>query len=437
MGESAAGVMAYIRVIGLMFALAGCGALAQNPVSPPFPAEPPSGQVPPQSAPAQTSPTPSQQPSKAQQEQSAPSEIVIHSGKVSEKDRKEALADQKPVMKMPELSKEPMTKQTRMLVVRSLNAETVFARKALPLGQRGVVLKDGRLSPADRELGLLVATYGPAVKPGDRALITDVKIGDKSIIFELNGGPKKKKKWYQRIEVGGMGGSAPISRQDPNQENASGTTVELAFDRFVPEMTGNQVRELLSPVLDFNAKSAAEAFIETVPPKVKEAIKDHHVLVGMNKEMVQYAKGRPEKKIHEKDGAGKDYEEWMYGEPPQEVQFVRFNGDEVVQLKIMAVDGQKTVKTEKEVNIENGMTTLAKKATQEDETKKVARPPSLKRPGEGVDNDAPLKQAGAKTAPSSSTTHEDEQWGVPKTTPGAPADPNAPKPQDNGTSAPK
>ncbi len=83
---------------------------------------------------------------------------------------------------------------------------------------------------------------------------------------------------------------------------------------------------------------------------MKEAIKDHHVLVGMNREMVIYAKGRPEKKIREKDG-DTEYEDWIYGEPPQDVDFIRVVGDEVVRVETMKVDGEKVVRTEKEIDL--------------------------------------------------------------------------------------
>ena len=100
----------------------------------------------------------------------------------------------------------------------------------------------------------------------------------------------------------------------------------LSFDKYVPELTGEQVREMLAPVFDFKALTEAEAYEKTLPPKVQDAIKDHQVLVGMDREMVIYAKGRPPKKIRDKDDNGVDYEEWIYGDPPQEVQFVRFHG---------------------------------------------------------------------------------------------------------------
>ena len=99
-------------------------------------------------------------------------------------------------------------------------------------------------------------------------------------------------------------------------------------------------------MLDFNARNKEQAYLDTVPPKVKEAIQAHHVLVGMNQEMVLHAKGKPPKKVRERDG-DTEYEEWIYGEPPADVDFVRFVGDEVVRVETMKVGGEKIVRTRK------------------------------------------------------------------------------------------
>lgn len=273
----------------------------------------------------------------------------------------------------------PMSKETRMLVIRSLNAELVFVRKPFPMGKTGLTLKNGEITPSGQDLQLLIAQFGMAAKPGDRARISDIEIKKDRIRLEINGGPKKKTKWYQRIQVGGMGGTVPVA-PDTDNPNPKGSYVELIFDKYVPEMTGDQIRDMLQPVLDFHAKSAIEAFLDTVPPKVKDAVKNHEVLVGMNREMVTYSKGRPKQKIREKDEAGKEYEEWIYGEPPQEVTFVRFNGDEVVRLENMKVDGTKVVRSEKEIEIKPDRVELAEK--QEQKPAKSAKAPTLVRPGE-------------------------------------------------------
>jgi len=293
-----------------------------------------------------------------------------------------AVGAQESISKLPEISK-----QTRMDLIRAFNAELVYVRTAFPMGKKGLRIKNGVVSPQGDELQQLVAMWGPAAKAGDQARITTILIKDKLIHFEINGGPVKKKRWYERITVGGMGGEVPISPNDPNA-NPRGSFVDLEFDRYVPELNPRQLKDLLHPVFDFNAKSAAEAYLDTVPPKVKDAIKNHRVLVGMNREMVTYAKGRPPKKVREKDAAGEnEYEEWIYGNPPQDVDFVRLLGDEVVRVETMKVDGQKTVRTEKEVDL----ATPPSVAREEAPAEKPAGAPSLRRPGEELPEPGPPK----------------------------------------------
>lgn len=283
-------------------------------------------------------------------------------------------SDQKPAQQadsqLPHLSK-----QTREDLIRGFNAELVFIRAPFPMGKKGLTIKDGVVSPSGDELQRLIALWGPAVKPGDEARITAVVIKDDHIHFEINGGPIKKQKWYEHIQVSGIGGTTPVAPTDQNA-NPRGSYVDLVFDHYVPDLTPEKFKQLLRPVLDFDSKSAMEAYLDTVPPKVKEAIQNHQVLVGMNREMLIYAKGRPPKKIREKDGET-EYEEWIYGDPPQDVDFVRLVGDEVVRVETMRVDGTKTLRAEKEVDL--GPQPSVAKAQSE---QKPANAPSLRRPGE-------------------------------------------------------
>ena len=274
-------------------------------------------------------------------------------------------------------SPEKMTPQTRLLIMRDLTAERVFVRCPLPRGERGVEIKNGKVSPSDRQIAQLVSENGFAARPGDRVVISNVVVKEKSIVLEINGGGKKREKWYQHVSVGAGGPTVPLGGAPPSLE-AKGSSVTLAFDNYVPELTGDQVRTLLAPVFDFKALTEAEAYQKTLPPKIQEAIKNHQVLVGMDRDMVVYAKGRPPRKIRDKDDNGFDYEEWIYGDPPQEVQFVRFQGNVVSRLEIMTVDGEKIVRTKKEVDLPSQETELAQKKKEE----KPANAPSLLRPGE-------------------------------------------------------
>ena len=267
-----------------------------------------------------------------------------------------------------------MTKQTRADLIGAFTSELVYIRASFPMGTKGLTLKDGTVSPNGAELQQLIEMWGPSVKPGDRALISQIEIRGDRIHFEINGGPVKKQKWYKRVSVGV--GNVETKTPDAPQNNPRGSYVDLVFDHYIPDLNPKQLKDLLKPVFDFDSKSALEAYLETVPPNVKEAILAHNVLVGMDREMVIYAKGRAGQKTREKDGEV-EYEEWIYGQPPDDVDFVRFVGDEVVRVETMKVTGEKILRTEKEVNLNTKVATAAPAPTQRPSTA-----PTLRRPGE-------------------------------------------------------
>lgn len=260
-----------------------------------------------------------------------------------------------------------ISKEDRVQILRSFATGLVYVRTYFPLGEVGLTLKQGRLTPDGSNLQHLIDTRGVAAKPGDLVRITAIVFKDDHIHFDINGGPAKNPKWYQKVTISGPGGTLNTGqKKNPNAPkeagpDSRGSCVDLYFDKYIPELTVRQLHQLLAPVFDLEAKSAVEAYVETVPPRIKEAIKEHHILVGMNREMVLYAKGLPLRKIRE-EKEGTQYEEWVYGEPPQDVDFVRFSGDEVVRVETIKVNGEKSIRTEKE--------------TEDDHDKEVAKPPA-------------------------------------------------------------
>jgi hypothetical protein len=285
-----------------------------------------------------------------------------------------------------------MERHTRYEIIHEFEMLLVYSRTNFPMGTKGLILKDGVITPNGEEMQQTLNLWGPAIKPGDPAHISFIQIKPDHIHFEINGGPVHRQKWYQRIEVSGGNGPMTTGPDNP-QTNPHGCYLDLYFDQYVPEMTAAQLRGLLYPALDFAAHNKEQAYLDTMPRKVKEAIQQHRVLVGMNQEMVLHAKGKPPKKVREHDG-DTQYEEWIYGEAPDDVDFVRFVGDEVVRLEIMKIDGEKIVRTQKEVFLDQDKNKEAKKQ----EAEHPATPPSLRRPGEDESN-VPKPANGATPPP--------------------------------------
>jgi hypothetical protein len=290
-----------------------------------------------------------------------------------------------------------ISKQTRYQILRDFETQLVYARAVFPMNTKGLRLQGGMITPSGEDLHEALALWGPAIKPGDPARISFVQIKGDHIHFEINGGPTRHKKWYQRVEVTGAYGT-PVTGGEPDeaQTNPHGSFVDLYFPKYVPEMTTQQLRTLLYPVLDFTARNKEQAYLDTLPPKVKTAIQAHRVLVGMNQEMVLHAKGKPPKKVREHDGETQ-YEEWIYGEPPADVDFVRFVGDEVVRVETMKVGGEKIVRTNREVVLPQADKDKDREAKKEPDDR-PANAPSLRRPGEDS-QDVPKPAAGTGASP--------------------------------------
>ncbi len=188
------------------------------------------------------------------------------------------------------LDKSVLDTKTRLELIRVLEAEQGFAMRPFPRGHKGLTLiANGPLSPAGEDYLNMVTSQGLCAKPGDRVVLTDVKIEHDKIIFSLNGGPDAKHRFLRHIQIGTGTNTAPVV-QDDGQE-PTGARLTLDFKGHMPALTGTQVKALLAPLISFDVKTPIEAFTDTLPPKLKDAILSHHVMVGMSTEMVLFAKG--------------------------------------------------------------------------------------------------------------------------------------------------
>jgi hypothetical protein len=235
-----------------------------------------------------------------------------------------------------ELGKTPLDVKTKLGIVRIMQAEQGFAMRPFPAGHKGLTLvANGELSPAGEAYLNLVVSSGLSAKPGGRLVVTDVKIDHNKMIFDLNGGPDAKHRFLRHVQIGmGPDITNPVVADD-GQEPV-GSRLTLAFKGGIPELTGDQVKALLAPLISFDVKTPVQAYTDTLPKPLKEAILNHQVLVGMSTEMVMFSKGQPVNKSREMDGQ-MPIEIWMYGRPPETVEFVRINGNRVIRVEIAPV----------------------------------------------------------------------------------------------------
>jgi hypothetical protein len=291
--------------------------------------------------------------------------------------------------------------KARIELIRFLQSDQGFAMRPFPRGHKGLTLAaNGKLEPAGEAYLSMVTADGLSAKPGDRLVITDVKIEHSRIIFQLNDGPDAKHRFLRHVEIGAGPELNPVVQDQNGGQEPVGARLTLTFEKHVPELTGKQVEALLAPLVSFEVKTPIQAFTDTLPPKLKEAILDHDVLVGMSTDMVLFAKGQPQSKIREMDGQ-MPFEEWIYGRPPSDVEFVRINGNRVIRVEIAKIGKPPEIFTKDEV--EGMMRTDGTPLTpgdparthtvqigdvQRDPDKQApAAPPSLRNPGETLPSD--------------------------------------------------
>lgn len=237
----------------------------------------------------------------------------------------------------------PLQEESRIQILRFVDGEFARLLTPLPGGRKGFHYRAGE--PIDPvALRKAIQSSGAALNTGDNVQITRLEFQGKEIQIDLNGGGRKQGSWkdHLHMEVGlptqPIGTSTKTSRSDAPtgpvlSSKKTGATVFLDFDRTLPDMTPDEVKEYLSAVLDFTKqRSAAVQYTETLPPKIQEAIAQKRAEVGMDRDEVIAAMGRPERKVREREADGSEAEDWIYGRPPARTTFVRFSGEKVSQV---------------------------------------------------------------------------------------------------------
>ncbi|HTB92761.1 MAG TPA: hypothetical protein VK728_08010 [Candidatus Sulfotelmatobacter sp.] len=234
-----------------------------------------------------------------------------------------------------------LTEPSKLALIRYVSGEFAKVRKPIPGGKEGYTFYTDK--PLNQEdLDRVITKRGAAVNSGDNAQITKLEFHEHTIIVDVNGGGRPKHSWRDHIQFG-MGGASPVPQttttttqeQGPaGFQPGAGGTLYLQFPKNIPDLSPDDLKNILSPFLDFAKEhSAAVHWIDTLPPETKKAITERHAILGMDREEVVAAMGKPDRKVRERDAEGYDTEDWIYGHPPDKTVFIHFRGDKVSSIK--------------------------------------------------------------------------------------------------------
>jgi hypothetical protein len=293
-----------------------------------------------------------------------------------------------------ELPQQQLDQRGRLDLIRNLEAEQGFAHRELPAGGTGLMLvANGNMLPSGDDYKRMLYEKGQSAGPGERVEITSLQFKPDRIVIDFNGGPYAKHRFLSHIEINDI-------QLAPTGAPATGFRISLLFEGGVPAVSAAEVKALLDPMVDFKARSSVEAYTNTLAPRVKLAVESHDILVGMDRQMVLASVGAPLSRHREhvtKEGTAStdpnapSYEEWIYGQAPEPVRFVRFRNGQVVRLEIAALGKPIEVHDKNEMGNAAAPALLARTISNGDEQpdsageQHAAHPPSLRLPGEVIE----------------------------------------------------
>jgi len=217
-----------------------------------------------------------------------------------------------------------------MEIERGLDAEFATLKVSLPKAKHALVFhSNGTYDKGAWEE--VMREYGPAARVGDEIQITRVEIESSKILLEINGGTKSGH-WYDHVQVGMGGNTSPVNTNQ-NGKPANGSHLAIVFPGSVPSLKAAEIRQMLSPIFDFEKHSASEQYMDKLPEPVQKAIKEQRAIEGMDKDQVLLALGKPRNKSRETNKDGDEIEDWIYGDPPGKVTFVTFDEGKVVKIQ--------------------------------------------------------------------------------------------------------
>ncbi|HKQ87348.1 MAG TPA: hypothetical protein VJS43_11345 [Candidatus Acidoferrales bacterium] len=281
---------------------------------------------------------------KQSSQQSAPPELAASTNDAASNDSGDDSAKNLGPASIQGNPSQPITPDMKVQIIRYIDGEFGKAAKALPGKNDGFTIVVGK--PIDDQTYRdALRLQGTAINEGEPIQVTRVTFEAKKIVLQLNGGAKKKFHLLDHLQIG-LGGDPNPNDVGVHQDSSArrgeglGAVVVLDYGKPLPDVSPNDIKEALSPLIDFSkSKSAAVNWVETLPPAYQDAIRDHKALPGMDQQTVIAAIGRPDQKIRETNVDGIETESWIYGNPPAKTTFVVFIGSRVAKVEVCGGPG--------------------------------------------------------------------------------------------------
>jgi hypothetical protein len=227
-------------------------------------------------------------------------------------------------------SKDKLTEDEKIALLRDLSGEYAKTKEILPRSKKPLELNaDGTFNQIQWQNAK--AGSEPAARVGDKIQITHLAFEGDHLVLEINNGISDGRHWYDHVQVGMGTTTQPVNNGSLTPR--LGTYIQINFHKPMEGLTAAEVKKILVPLLIFDSHSATVNYMETLPPETKQAITEKRALVGMDREQVILALGRPERKFRETNKEGVDTEDWIYGTPPGKITFVTFAGNKVIKVK--------------------------------------------------------------------------------------------------------
>src|SRR5581483_9121239 len=140
----------------------------------------------------------------------------------------------------------PLQPASRLNLVRYVDGEFARVVAPIPAGKKGFHIKAG-VSPDEKQLRMTLGSFGSAITPGDKAQITNLEFKDREIVIDVNGGGRGKTRLRDRIHME-IGGVPTVTSPDETPViTTAGATIYLDFDKPLPDMNPDDLKQYLSP----------------------------------------------------------------------------------------------------------------------------------------------------------------------------------------------